>query len=86
MSSYTHTFTHTRTQTHTHTHTHTRTRAHTHTQTTYPTVRAGKSSVINGLKAAAARTKLLGGHDAYHKQAKTGPLPGVTRMLGSFQV
>lgn len=42
--------------------------------------------MINGLKVAAARTKLLDGHDAYHKKAKTGPLPGVTRTLGSFQV
>ncbi|KAF5834933.1 P-loop containing nucleoside triphosphate hydrolase protein [Dunaliella salina] len=47
---------------------------------------AGKSSIINDLKACAARARLLDGQNAYHKKAKTGPLPGVTRALGSFQL
>eukprot|EP00967_Tisochrysis_lutea_P114045 scaffold181427_cov20-Tisochrysis_lutea.AAC.1 len=53
-----------------------------------PKLRLGshKSSIINNLKASAARARLLDGQNAYHKKAKTGPLPGVTRALGSFQV
>ncbi|MEW5318931.1 MAG: hypothetical protein WDW38_010113 [Sanguina aurantia] len=46
----------------------------------------GKSSLINALKLCANSDGLLGGEQAYHKTAKTGPLPGVTQQLGGFQV
>ena len=46
----------------------------------------GKSSLINALKLAAKQAGQLGGAEAYHKRAKAGPLPGVTRHLSGFKV